>query len=515
MKKIRKILTTLLVITLTLITSIEMVSAVSNTIEFGPSGKTGKYINNTHYSILNLKNKETQVYCLEALRPTTENITANLVKNSGRMSGGLTYILMNGYPQKSITGNNDQDFYITQTAVWWYLDKTTGSTNLGEGIKSTGPDPYGLRPHITKLVNDAYAHRNDSYAAVTPNVKLEIANKNMTITEGYYVSKAIKMTSTTSSSATITLENAPTGTIIIKDNNEYLYSKGFSVKPNETFQVKVPFNNNNTSSKDLKIKATASSSGYQVYEYQPTNTAMQSVVLLDKTEKSSSTELTLTMEYTAVSVIKIDANTKQSLAGATLVLKDANGNQVSSWETTINEHVIKNLPNGTYSIEEVSAPKGYILNKQPYKFTITDTNKNIKITIPNTPKSVVVNITKIDKETNAPLAGAVLVVRKSDGTEVVRFTTTAEAYVLTNLEDGTYSVEELSAPAGYIKSNEVISFTVDENHLSHQITFANNKEVIVPDTDSVASIIMFILGISIIAAGIEYVYKNGQKAYQK
>ena len=515
MKKIRKILVTVIILALTLISSLEIVKAASETIEFGPSGQSGRYINNTYFDILNLKNNETKVYCLEALRPTTENVTAYLVKNSSRVNGGLTYILRNGYPQKSITGNNDQDFYITQTAVWWYLDKTTGSTNLGEGFKSTGPDPYGLRPHIIKLVNEAYEHRNDSYAAATPNAKFEIANTNMTITEGYYVSNTIKVTSTTSSQLHITIENAPAGTIIVKsDNKEYIYSNGFDIKANDTFQVKVPINSSNAvSSKSLKITATAKTNGYATYEYQPSNTSMQNVVLLEKTEKKSSTDLKLTMEYSTVTVVKTDANTKKPLAGATLVLKDASGKEISSWQSTINEHIIKNLANGTYTIEETNAPKGYIVNKEPYKFTISDTNKNIKIVIPNTPKSVVVNINKIDKETNAPLAGAVLVVKKSDGTEVVRFTTTQQAYVLTNLEDGTYSVEEISAPAGYIKSNEVIQFTVDDNHLSHQITFANNKEVIVPDTDSVASIIMFILGISIIAAGIEYVYKNGQKAY--
>ena len=137
---------------------------------------------------------------------------------------------------------------------------------------------------------------------------------------------------------------------------------------------------------------------------------------------------------------------------------------------------------------------------------------NIEVLFENAPKESVVNIIKIDQETNAPLAGAVLVVKDANGKEVARFTTTDEAYVLSGLENGTYTVEEVSAPAGYIKSNEVIKFTIDDEHLSHQITFINAKEVIVPDTASVSSIIMGILGIVIIGIGIGFIYKNGKKA---
>ena len=118
---------------------------------------------------------------------------------------------------------------------------------------------------------------------------------------------------------------------------------------------------------------------------------------------------------------------------------------------------------------------------------------------------------KVDNETGKPLAGATLVVRKADGTEVVRFTSTTEPYVLTNLEDGTYTVEEVAAPAGYILSSEKKTFTIDDNHLSHQITFGNNPEVKVPDTAS-SSLIFTLLGIVIISTGIGFVYKNGKKA---
>ena len=104
-----------------------------------------------------------------------------------------------------------------------------------------------------------------------------------------------------------------------------------------------------------------------------------------------------------------------------------------------------------------------------------------------------------------------LVVKNANGQEIVRFTTTTEPYVLTDLGDGTYTVTEESAPAGYILSSETKTFTIDDDHLSHQITFGNNPEVKVPDTSS-SSMIFTLLGIAIISLGFGFIYTNGKKA---
>ena len=104
-----------------------------------------------------------------------------------------------------------------------------------------------------------------------------------------------------------------------------------------------------------------------------------------------------------------------------------------------------------------------------------------------------------------------MVVKDSTGKEVERFTTTEESHVITGLEYGTYTLSEISAPAGYKTSDEVIEFTLDDDHISYQIKFANYKEVIVPDT-STNSLLFTILGIAIIGSGLGFVYKNGKEA---
>ena len=174
-------------------------------------------------------------------------------------------------------------------------------------------------------------------------------------------------------------------------------------------------------------------------------------------------------------------------------------------------HVIRNLPNGTYTVEEKSAPDGYEKSEEVVTFTIDDNNREQKIKFYNEAQERVVNIIKIDKSTGQPLAGAVIVVRDADGNEVARFTSTTDPYVLTGLKDGTYTVEEVEAPAGYKKSDEKISFTLDAQHLSHQITIENYPEVSVPNTNAASSILLVILGLGIIGGGIKFVQKNTKK----
>ncbi len=516
-KLVKKILTMIIAVTI-IVSSFGSVNAASETIKLGDAPVTQKYIAGVSFHYKRTTGGK-DLYCLNIHKNTARNTTARLVKNSPNINGGLVYILKNGYPYKSFTGDNDKDYYITQTAVWWYLDKTTGSTNLGEQFKRDGSDPYDMRKYVKSLVNAGYKHRNDQIGYSNTKLIINTTGSNdMKLENDYYVSSPIKATTLKNvSSYTVTLSGAPKGTKIVKsDGSETTYEKGFAVNGKETFKIKVPSKTMKTSNKtELSIKVTAKTAGevqYMAYEYQPEDSSMQNVALLEKKQQGASSELTLGIESSKVTIIKIDSNTKKAIAGAKLVLKDSAGNVITRWTSTTKGHVIRNLTPGKYVVEEEEPPKGYLLNENKSTFEISNSNKEVTVRFENAPKKVVVNITKIDQETEAPLAGAVLSVKDSTGKEIANFTTTEESYVLTDLENGTYTVEEISAPAGYIKSDEKISFTIDDNHLSHQITFINAKEVFVPDTASVSSIIMLILGIGITGLGIRYIYKNGQKA---
>lgn len=191
-------------------------------------------------------------------------------------------------------------------------------------------------------------------------------------------------------------------------------------------------------------------------------------------------------------------------------MKDEQGNEITRWKSGVNAHTIVNLKNGKYTVEEVEAPTGYKKLKEPISFTITDSNRNITVKVYNDAKSNVVTITKIDGSTGEILPGAILVLKNANGEEVARFETTTDPKVFTDLADGTYTIEELQAPTGYKKSDDVITITIDDDHTSHQVNFYNYPEVPVPDTAS-NSIIMTIIGILLIGSTVGFVYKNAKR----
>lgn len=603
MKKIIKFTSSILLAVIMMIASMINVNAAADSIGIGTATK----INTGHIAGITFSYKVTSdgryLYCLNRHKNTATNTTARLVSNSSLVDGGVVHILKNGYPEKSILGDREKDYYITQMAVWMYLDKTHGTSNVGN-IK-TKPSEAAMMNQVNRLVNEGIAHRSDSSKTNT-SLAINVSGSNALYPQSnYYLSNEITATQATNvSSYAVTLENQPANTLIFQSGREFQYTGAFTVGVNETFRIKIM--NEAASNRTITVNATAvGNNGYGAYEYQPVNGNMQNVVLLEKesTTVKSSVKLTLaptpppktrtvtinkidattkkplagaklviknadtkavvasftttdkpyvittlkdgsyTVEETeapngyalskevksftlsektnnvtvtftneelgSLSINKIDAKTKKPLAGAVLVLKNESGKELARWTTTINAHIIKNLAPGTYTVSEIQAPEGYVLNTKPVTVVVTESKKSYSVSMENTPKNIVININKIDKETNKPLAGAVLVVKDSTGKVIVRFTTTEQPHVITDIANGTYTVEEEIAPAGYIKSNEKITFTVDDNHQSHQITISNTKETPVPDTGT-ESIIFVLIGAIILGIGLEFILKNAK-----
>lgn len=502
MKKVKELLFSILVIAIIGLTAISA-NAASKTIQLGNAKRiTTPYIGGVTFST-----KETTdgkyLYCIDLHNKTAENTNATLVKEMDR---GIAEIIRNGYPNKSITGDAEKDYYITQTAVWWYLDETTGSTNLGKEFKETGADAYGMRSKVKELVELGKKYRNAEHPTTT--FEISTTNTSLKLSGNYFVSEEIKITKINNvSSYTVIVENAPEGTLVVdKDGNKIeRFTK------DTVFYIKVPVQNVKNTNSEFKFTAKAVGYTYRAYEYKPDNNEMQNVALYEKVTTNVPSSLTFTIDSSRVSITKVDSVTKNPIEGAKLVLKDSNGKEITSWTSTTKSHIIRNLANGTYTIEETEAPNGYIINKKITTFTLSDNNRNINVTIENAPKTTVLTIKKIDAATQAGLPGAVIVIKNAAGQEVKRFTSTADATVFTDLDFGTYTVYEESAPAGYIRNENVHTFTLDENNMSYQVTIENTKETIVPDT-STTSVILTILGLAIIGSGVGFVYKNGKKA---
>ena len=505
MKKFKKILVAILIAVVSYCTLTTTVNAVPDKIELGSPESVPGYVAGTHFTT-KVSTSGELMYCLNIHKYTAQNSTAYLV---GELDAGVAYIMLNGYPTKSFTGEKLKDYYITQTALWWYLDDTTGSSNLSASFKKNGSDKYNLRPYIKQLVSGAKTAKEKGYAKTTISASVSDNIMSMTSDGKNYVSEEVKVSSTNISEYKVSITSGPEGTTVIDNNGK----EKNTFSSNETFKVKVPVSKVDNMKETIKVKISATGKVYKAYEYQPEVQNQQNITpsIISPEAQNVETSIDLTISTSKITIVKIDKATGNALAGAKLVLRDSEGKEITSWTSTTLGHVIKNLPNGTYTVEEVEAPAGYELNKEVVTFTIGDNSREQKIKFYNEAKERVVSIIKVDQSTGQPLAGAVIVVKDANGKEAARFTSTTDPYVLTGLEDGTYTVEEISAPSGYQKSNEIYSFTLDAEHVSHQITIENAPVVDVPNTGVASSILLVILGLGIIGGGIRFVQKNSKQ----
>ncbi len=319
------------------------------------------------------------VYCNNIHKGTPHGEKMTLV---GQAPAGIAYILSNGYPSKSITGNSDYDYYITQAAVWWYLDDTTGSNNLSKSFKTTGSDPHGLRKYVKSLV--AAAKKVKSYS--TASLKVNNASSAMTLSsdKNYYVSNSIGVTvKSVSGKYSVSLSGAPSGTRIV---NASTLSDASSFATNEKFKVMVPVSSAQNLKTTITVNVKATGKVDKAYEYKSSDSSVQNVYgkALYPTTSNLSAKTTLNLATSKVSITKIDSKTKKGLAGATFVLYDNSGKQITTWTSTTGAHIIQNLPNGTYKLKETKAPAGYKISKELTTFTISDTKRNIAIKVENT-----------------------------------------------------------------------------------------------------------------------------------
>ena len=286
-------------------------------------------------------------------------------------------------------------------------------------------DWYSSRPWVPTsyplnqdLVAKAKVAKEQGYQS--SSISATISNNALSISSdgSYYVSDEITVSSTNVDEYNVEIAEGPSNTVAIDSNG----TAKTTFAANETFRVQVPVSDVDDSLVNIKVNISATGKVYKAYEYQPENDNQQNVTpsVISPVEENVNTSIDLTISTSKVTIVKIDQSTGQPLAGAVIVIKDADGN------------------------------------------------------------------------------------------EVARFTSTTDPYVLTGLKDGTYTVEEVQAPEGYQKSNKVISFTLDSENVSQQITIENYPEISVPNTNTASSILLVILGLGIIGGGIKFVQKKSR-----
>lgn len=221
---------------------------------------------------------------------------------------------------------------------------------------------------------------------------------------------------------------------------------------------------------------TEPSSGNQISEITPKTPG--SFYILIKIEPLQPKEYTVTLTKTSADVSITQGNSAYSLAGATYnVYKGTSGtgSVVATFTTDEAGHATLSTPleDGTYSVKEVTPPKGYKLDEKIYTFIINGADTSLSVE--DEPGTLTLKLKKKDSQTgstpqgNASLAGAVYQVSYQKGGQTVTEKLTSDSSgnlgTLEGIPFGTVTIKELTAPEGYRLDTEVHTYTVDGSQL--------------------------------------------------
>ena len=217
----------------------------------------------------------------------------------------------------------------------------------------------------------------------------------------------------------------------------------------------------------------------------------------------------------SIEILKVDAETRQPLAGVVYRLFDANSSKIADGTTDGNGKVtFSGLKPGKYAYQEISTVSGYLLDNTRYDFSLTSENLHVKVTRENTPAKGSLTIRKIDA-TGGPLAGAELLLETStDGqswTEIGKVTTGADGIAKwEELKLGAkYRIIEAKAPAGYTLLPEPVSvgaLTADAPDIA--ITLCNNADFVLPFTGGRGFVAPILVAALMLGMGVYFCKKS-------
>ncbi len=150
-------------------------------------------------------------------------------------------------------------------------------------------------------------------------------------------------------------------------------------------------------------------------------------------------------------LVKLDSETMKPLANAIFKFKLIGGTFEKEYTTDENGEIkLDKLPQGSYTVTEVKAPDGYLIDDSQ-RIVKVDGNENATFVFTDTKKPSI-KILKYDAYNKKYLAGATFRIAKiEDGSNYLdRVTDTNGCIEIADLEPGVYSVKEVNAPSGYV-----------------------------------------------------------------
>ena len=491
--------------------------------EYSSLGSTGSSIKvrKVKYTDASGATKYGFAYCLEGGAGTVsmnDRYTPDLNNSYASSStgeildDGIRYITTHGFwgngnvSSGATTESENVEFAITQLAIWLYYydvsrdetkyDMSVNSRRVSSLAKEVRANRYNTgNSTFVRIVNEANSLCEGAKKARLAQVACEKDSSkcNVEIAGSLNASvsgNALKLSADgkylESDLITVSLTGVSSARVSVSDTKFTIVSENgsvvSSVKNGDKVKVRI-LKDNVTDSINVNVNFTSTSSernSYQyyggTYTYNGSTLAKQRLLF---TAGYETTTLSKTLKFSYelvkkdVEFSKIDVSTGKELPGATLEVRDSNGNLVEKWVSTNQTHYIKLAP-GKYTLKETIAPEGYELSTETIEFEVKEDGTTTKVVMENKPikKDVYVEFSKIDVTTGKELPGATLEVRDSNGKLIEKWVSTNQTHYI-KLAPGKYTLKETIAPEGYELSTKTITFEVKEDGTTTKVVMEN------------------------------------------
>ncbi|PEI89810.1 adhesin [Bacillus pseudomycoides] len=408
-----------------------------------------------------LKNTNGQIaYCLTYSKMSPNG---NDLPEMGRTDNVVYRVLLNGYPQKSLeelgVSNWKEAHYATQLSVWAAL----GQIDINNVQHKNANVAKAVKTIIAGA--DASQETQELYMNVKPT-----DNQEAKLNGEYFETTTYQVKSNAKNGVfTVQLTNAPNGTKVVSTNGEE--KQQFNL--GEQFRILVP---KSSPSGTFSLKVSSNLSKLHAVAYKGNDKIQDATVLLERTEEKVSTDLKVNWKSLGgLKVVKVGEK-KEVLKGAVFEVFSSANEKVGT--ITTNEEgtaSLSGLETGKYTLKEVKAPTGYVLNDQP-KILEVKTGEVATITVENTKIKGNVQLLKVDQDGKKKLASAVFVLVDEKGNQLQEYTTDKDGLIkVNNLPFGKYQFIEKSSPTGYILVKDPIPFNVTENGKTIELIAKNTQ----------------------------------------
>ncbi len=414
-----------------------------------------------------------QSYCMDyGYRAPASGASLTYIKTV--RSNKLVAVMANGYPNKSVAQlgavNIDAAYLGTQMAVWQTVNGTSYTKGNAFDLNKIQP-----AAGYEKVVNNAKQVAAKILASGTYNPTISVSGGKVDYDSYVEMNKIgpfkVNVEGYKYTTFKTSLVNAPEGSYVVdKDNhirNEYNAGEEVYVLVSKTAAPKKV---------TLKVTAVANEKVAVLYG---AGSSMQNFVFLDFEQKTieASKQFTWEKREGNIEIVKVDQN-GASVEGAEFKVVDESGKQVAKQKTNKEGKItIKGLPVGKYTVTEISAPEGYILNAETKTVTVK-TGETARIKAVNEKIIGGLEIIKIDEDTKEKIEGVTFEVYNSNKEVIGKITTGKDGKAvlkIDNMANGTYYYKEISAPDGYIVDSTMKEFKITEENKIAKETVTNKK----------------------------------------